>query len=72
MNILICLNMGSLETELMQKRVLFWIKGKKLLEDGGKETLSKETIHIPGTFQTKSGILTRHLIYSVSFFVEKI
>ena len=26
---------------------------------------------MPGTFQTKSGILTRHLIYSVSFFVEK-
>ena len=47
------------------------VQRQSLLEDGGEEILCLDTIHMAGTFQTKSGILTRHLIYSVSFFVEK-
>ena len=71
MNLIIWLKAASLEMELMHKWCIILIHGKSLLEGGGKETLCWETFRIPGTFQTKSGILTRHLIYSVSFFVEK-
>ena len=71
MNMVIWLNMASLEMELMHKWVIIWLYRKNLLEGGGEETLCLETFHMLGTFQTKSGILTRHLIYSVSFFVEK-